>query len=150
MGDAMDSHKGIGAAIEPLESRLFFAVAEAAAVARPSYNTGAGFFVRDAKVYDANGYQFTIRGFSHTTWWGDANKSLNSIGEFKKTGANAVRVVFGTGFGPSQPPAQRQGRLERYIKQGIVPIVEDHMATGHWEDKSLQTIIDRRTQPGKR
>src|SRR2546421_9264144 len=98
MGDAMDSHKGIGAAIEPLESRLFFAVAEGAAVARPSYNSGAGFFVRAAKVYDANGYQFTIRGFSHTTWWGDANKSLNSIGEVKKTRAQAARAALGTRF----------------------------------------------------
>src|SRR5450755_1846864 len=31
-------------------------------VARPSYNTGKGFFVLNGKLYDANGAEFRIRG----------------------------------------------------------------------------------------
>ena len=94
------------APVESLESRLFLSVAEPQPITRPGYNHGVGFFVRDAKIFDANGYQFTIEGFSHTTWWG-AN-DVEAIGEFPKTHANTVRVAFGTGMGPSQTPEQRR------------------------------------------
>src|SRR5436190_10699483 len=88
------------APMESLESRFLFAVAPQQPVARPDFNTGSGFFVRGSQVFDANGYPFTIHGFSHTTWWGNGTKDVESISQFSKTKVNAVRVVFGTGFGP--------------------------------------------------
>ena len=80
----MSLRKPFRAAIESLESRLLFAIASPQPVARPEYNTSSGFFVREGAVYDGNGYPFTIRGFSHTTWWGDSNKDLKAIAEFNK------------------------------------------------------------------
>ena len=117
-------------------------------VGRPTYNTGSGFFTRGGQIYDANGSAFTIRGFNHTTWWGSAKDEINAIGQFKKTGANAVRVVFGSDFGPSQTPAQRKLIVEKFIAQGIVPIVEDGTATGKKDAASLRKIVDRWLQPG--
>lgn len=54
-------------------------------VARPSYNTGNGFFVLNGKLYDANGYEFRIRGVNRVHW------DSNSAAGIAKSGANAVR-----------------------------------------------------------
>jgi len=144
----VSQRKSKSVVLESLEQRMLFAVAEPTSVARPSYNTGAGFFMRDGQIYDGNGYQFTIRGFNHSPWWGNSKNELNAISQFKKTGANAVRVVFGSGFGASQTPAQRQGIIERFISEGIAVIVEDGTATGKKDPKSLRAIVDRWLQPG--
>ncbi|MBC7783108.1 MAG: cellulase family glycosylhydrolase [Burkholderiales bacterium] len=114
---------------------------------RPAYNTGTGFFVSGTNVYDANGQQFVMRGFNHTTLWGNSTYNLAAIKEFPKTGANAVRAVMGT-FGVSQTPAQRQQIVESYIAGGIVPIVEDHMATVATDLASLDAVVDRWLLPG--
>jgi mannan endo-1,4-beta-mannosidase len=37
-------------------------------VERPSYNQGTGFFVRDGKLYDANGGEFRVRGVNKLHW----------------------------------------------------------------------------------
>ena len=42
--------------------------ADSGAVARPSYNLGTGFFVANGKLYDANGYEFRIRGVDKLHW----------------------------------------------------------------------------------
>jgi len=133
---------------ESLESRLLFAVAEPTPVARPSHNTGKGFFVSGGNVYDANGYQFTIRGFAHSLYWGNATKAKNAIAEFPKTRANAVRVVFGDDFGPSQYSIERQHIVEQLIGEGIVPIVEDSSVTGHTGAEYLTSVVDKWLAPG--
>jgi hypothetical protein len=131
--------------IELLERRMLLAVGvvEPQPAARPVSNTGGGFFVSGGKVYDANGYRFDIRGINHTTWWGNNANNLAAIDEFPKTGANAVRVVFGTGFGISSTPAQRKTIVEKLIGKGLIPIVEDHTATSGTDGASLQTVVDR-------
>src|SRR5579863_6940294 len=53
--------------------------------ARPSYNTGNGFFVLNGKLYDANGYEFRVRGVNRVHW------DSNSAAGIAKSGANAVR-----------------------------------------------------------
>ncbi len=116
------------------------------AVARPADVPGSGFFVTNGKVYDANGYEFQIRGFNHTTRHGNATRNLDAINEFDKAGANAVRTTFGT-FGVGTTPAQRKSIVEQYLSQGIVPIVEDHSATNGIYASQLQTIVDRWLQP---
>src|SRR5688500_16955309 len=96
------------ARIEAVEPRILLSIAEPQPIARPAYNTASGFFVEAGAIYDANGYPFLIRGFNHSTWWGNATEALAAIGEFPKTRANAIRAVFGPGFGPSQTPSQRK------------------------------------------
>jgi uncharacterized protein (DUF2141 family) len=133
--------------IENLETRQMLSAAVLPVVQRPSFNTGTGFFVSGNKVYDANGHEFVMKGFNHTTWFGDNAKNLAAIAEFGKTGANTVRAVFGTGFGASQTPAQRQDITDRYIAQGIVPVVEDHMATNVTDTASFNAVVDRWLDP---
>ena len=134
--------------VESLESRLLFAVAEPTPVARPVYNTGTGFFTSGGDIYDANGYQFTIRGFAHSLYWGNATKAKAAIAEFPKTRANAVRVVFGDDFGPSQYSIQRQRIVEQFIDEGIVPIIEDSSVTGHIGAQYLTSVVDKWLAPG--
>ncbi len=129
--------------IESLESRAYFA----ATAARPAYNTGTGFYVVGTDIFDANGQQFVMRGLNHTTWWGNGANNLLALDQFSKTGANAVRTVFGTDFGVSQTPAQRQYIAEQLIKNKIVPVVEDHMGTVLEDQASLDAIVDRWLDP---
>src|SRR5215831_10102039 len=39
---------------------------------RPPYNTGSGFFVAGAKLYDPNGVEFRVRGVNKLHWDVDA------------------------------------------------------------------------------
>jgi mannan endo-1,4-beta-mannosidase len=52
-------------------------------VARPSYNTGTGFFVKDGKLYDAAGVEFRMRGVDKchydAAWPGIPNTHANTI-----------------------------------------------------------------------
>jgi mannan endo-1,4-beta-mannosidase len=57
-------------------------------VARPPYNTGNGFFVLNGKLYDANGYEFRVRGVNRVHW------DSNSAAGIAKSGANAVRWLI--------------------------------------------------------
>jgi hypothetical protein len=69
--------------------------ASGAGVARPSYNTGNGFFVLNGKLYDAKGIEFRIRGVNRNHY------DSNSMAGIAKSGANAVRVFAETNFGVS-------------------------------------------------
>lgn len=52
-------------------------------VARPSYNTGTGFFVKGNRLYDANGVEFRIRGVNKchydADWPGIPKTHANTI-----------------------------------------------------------------------
>jgi mannan endo-1,4-beta-mannosidase len=62
-------------------------------VARPSYNTGNGFFVYNGQLYDANGNEFRIRGVDRDHY------DSNSQAGIAKSGANAVRLFVETNYG---------------------------------------------------
>ena len=134
-------------AVEMLESRRLFSagfspqatLSARDVVARPADVPGTGFFVANGNVYDANGYEFLVRGFNHTTRHGNATRNLDAINEFDKTGVNAVRTTFGT-FGVGTTPTQRKSIVEQYISQGIIPIVEDHSATNGTSASQLLTL----------
>jgi hypothetical protein len=138
-GLALVAISAAGLNVEAREERLLL-------TARPSYNTGTGFYVVGREIYDANGNKFDIRGFSNTHWWGNTADSFNAISEFPKTKANAVRAVFGPGFGAYRP-AERQQVVEEYIKNGIVPIVEDHGATVSEDPVPFRRAVDRWLDP---
>lgn len=79
-------------------------------VKRPAVNTGIGFFVSGAKLYDANGIEFRIRGL---------NKNFDDgpIG-YSKSGANAVRYFL---YG-MDTTAHVANQLASYVSFKQVPI----------------------------
>lgn len=118
--------------IEQLESRTHLS---ADPVARPAYNTGSGFFVLNGKVYDSNGYEFVMKGPNTVHAWGSYNTAYNTIDQVAKTGANAARLVMYRDIpmdsgnpwtDAADTVAERKETVERYLANGIVPIVEDH------------------------
>ena len=120
----------------------------AATATRPAANTGVGFFVSGGEVYDPNGERFVMRGVSNNHWWGNPTTNEAAISQFRKTGANTVRTIFGTGYtGGSETPADRQRIVEKYLAQGLTPVVEDHMATCDNDAADLAEVVDRWLDP---
>ena len=131
-----------GATIEPIEPRLHLA---ADPVPRPSYNTGTGFFVVEGKVYDANGYPFVMKGPNNNHAWGSYTNNYNAIDHIARTGANAARAVMYQNIiadptnnwtDAADTPARRKVVVERYLANGVVPVVEDHASI---QDSSSQS-----------
>lgn len=89
-------------------------------VARPSYNTGNGFFVLNGKLYDANGNEFRIRGVNRVHWDSDSSAGI------AKSGANTVRWDMDFTRSPTDNvnEIQTQG-----IQNNNVPIVGNWSAT---------------------
>src|SRR3954465_5288218 len=131
------------ACFEPLEARCHMSAS------RPIGNTGTGFYVNGNSVYDANGQSFIARGVNMNQWWGSASNNLASLDQIKKTKANAVRLVFNYSdqFSGSISPSARKTIVERAIADGLVPIVEDHDATGGMDATSLTALVDNWLQP---
>jgi mannan endo-1,4-beta-mannosidase len=85
-----------------------------AGVARPSYNTGNGFFVLDGKLYDPDGVEFRIRGVNRVHWDSTSQPGIS------KSGANTVRMF--TDF--TQPVAKNLNIIQtQHINYKEVPIV---------------------------
>jgi len=92
------------------------AVSGASRVARPSYNTGTGYFVYNGKLYDPNGNEFRLRGVDRNHY-----DSISSAG-IAKSGANTVRVFVDTNYG--QTPAGLANIVQtQHIDQNELPIV---------------------------
>lgn len=90
---------------------------------RPTGNTGIGFFVKNGKVYDPNGYEFIGRGPNITTAWGNVGLSLAAFPEVKKTGSNIVRLGHRFSTPQTDTPAEMQDRVDRAINNCMVPMV---------------------------
>ena len=137
--------------IESLEARVHLSAA------RPSYNTGTGFFVSNGEVYDANGEAFVIRGFNQNHWWGTPSENFAAIDHVAKTGANAVRAVFNkdlpgiTTSSGSDTPAERRAIVEEIIANNMVPVVEDHAVTNETyvnDPNGLHQVVTNWLDPG--
>ncbi|HKQ69549.1 MAG TPA: cellulase family glycosylhydrolase [Polyangiaceae bacterium] len=117
-------------------------------VARPSYNTGTGFFVVGDQVYDANGNPFRIRGVNTSHFWGgDTRPSIPSLAT---AGVNTARAVFGPGPGTGAPtPDAREAIVRQYIAQGIVPMVDYHNATCQEDPALVDAAVDFWTGPDR-
>lgn len=113
---------------------------------RPPEVKSTGFFVKDGAIYDPNGEPFVMRGFNHTHWWGDQEANLLAVDEFPATKANAVRVVFGPDFG-AETPAEKREVVERYLDNGIVPVVEEHAGTCGEDPAQIESITDTWLDP---
>jgi len=92
-------------------------------VARPSYNTGSGFFVYEGELYDANGNEFRIRGVDRNHYDSDSQAGI------AKSGANTVRLFVETNFGASVADLVSIVQTQ-HIAEKEVPIPTASITTG--------------------
>jgi len=100
-------------------------------VARPSYNTGKGFFVLNGKLYDANGAEFRIRGVNKLHW------DLGSPG-IPASHANTERWTIDF----AQPTATNIGLMQSSIANHMVPMPGNWDGTCETDPAILSTIVD--------
>jgi len=95
------------------------AVAAANRAVRPSYNTGAGFFVSNGQLYDPSGNVFRIRGVDRNHF------DSNSAAGIAKSGANAVRFfMYNIGVSGAPPASTYQTvALQQHINYQELPII---------------------------
>jgi len=120
-------------------SLLFCATFAAGGEPRPEWNSGTGFFVKDGRIYDPNGFEFIPMGANAAVFWdGDAQCKLLSLGNaIPQSGANSVRLVTVTPpeFNPNNDWAwsasheMHREMVKRSVAGGLVPILEMHDAT---------------------
>jgi len=109
-------------------------------VARPSYNTGNGFFVLNGKLYDANGNEFRFRGVDRNHY---DSKSQAGIA---KSGANAVRIFVESNYGVSAAGLANIVQTQ-HINQKQVPIPTASITTtgtltsGSTDAALLNTVV---------
>ena len=88
-------------------------------VARPTYNTGGGFFVYNGQLYDPNGNVFRIRGVDRAHYDNPDQPGIS------KAGANTVRFfMFNIGVGGAQPASTYENvALQQHINYQELPII---------------------------
>lgn len=100
-------------------------------VARPSYNTGKGFFVLNGKLYDPNGAEFRVRGVNKLHW------DLYTPG-IPASHANTERwdIDF------TQPTATNIGLMQTSIASHMVPMPGNWNGTCSTDPAVLSSIVD--------
>src|SRR5262245_34774130 len=96
-----------------------------------------GLRVSGTRVVEANGSAFVMRGVSHAHVWFPTQTS--SFANIKALGANAVRVVLGSGqrWGPSTDTAS----VVSMCKQNrLICVLEAHDTTGFGEEGAAATL----------
>ena len=132
---------------------------------RPSANQSSGFFIKNGKLYDANGCEFVPRGVNNGHAWFDHpngdRRAYNALDNIAALGFNSVRIVWGIRYwanGPTSDDNILRDIIERCIELKMVPMVELHDFTGSnnsgdvataanwWANRaSLVNMIRRRT-----
>lgn len=107
----------------------------------------AGTIPPEAEQPDAGGTppvdpppQTTMRGVNHTLWWGWKTENERSIGVIAKTGANTIRLVYGSGMGHSTPEEQRR-TITTAVGLFTTVVVENHDATCKTDTASLASVV---------
>lgn len=99
-----------------------------------------GFKVEGRFLYDKDGEKVILYGVNEMSIWGDIDGD-KSLTEIKKTGANAVRLVWGIAG-----PARKLDILIYNCRlNNMIPIIELHDATGDFS--KLQSLVDYWTSP---
>jgi hypothetical protein len=88
-------------------------------VARPSYNTGVGFFTLNGKLYDANGNEFKIKG-TNTAHYDESWSRCTSNCGIPNAKFNVNRTFMPLWSGISNTTVTNV--LDRMISQGVVPM----------------------------
>ena len=108
----------------------------AGGVARPSGNTGTGFFTRDGKLYDANGVELQIKGVNACHYdenWAECNSDCG----IPNSHANVNRIS--TPLWSSISDATLQDLMDRMISQHIVPMPAVWYIDGSYSEDSNVT-----------
>lgn len=124
-----------------------------AQVARPSSNTGTGFFISDGKLYDAGGSEFIPIGANTAVFWQSETNGMKSFPDMKKAGANCARIVSVTNNSANSWSWQsnftkQKACVKACVDNKLVPILEFHDVTcgsGYETDtdgKFLKKVVD--------
>ena len=106
--------------------------ASAADTAQPA-QAADGFYVRDGRLYDANGSDFVMRGVNHPyAWYKGQNHSFADI---KRLGSNTVRVVLDLNVTSSEVTTV----INLCKSNRLICMLEIHDTTGYGE-KSAATL----------
>ena len=100
-------------------------------MARPSYNTGTGFFVVGSKLYDPKGAEFRIRGVDKLHWDADSPG-------IPKTHANTERWVIDF----TQSSTTNLGLMQETVNNHIVPMPGNWQGTCDESADTLTSIVD--------
>ncbi|AYY15149.1 beta-mannosidase [Actinobacteria bacterium YIM 96077] len=122
-----------------MASAAVLALATAPFVFVQAAHADAGFTVSDGRLLDANGNDFVMRGVSHPhAWFG---QELGSLEDISSLGANAVRVVLGSGqrWGPNDA-ADVAGVVDECQQHELVCMLEVHDTTGYGEESEAATL----------
>jgi len=95
-------------------------------VARPSYNTGGGFFVYNGQLYDPNGNLFRIRGLNQVHFDVDSSQAM------LKAQPNTVRYgMWRINTAPTTPNAStyERGAYREHVANGQFTIITDFVST---------------------
>ena len=137
-GDAATPPPDAGATAEApaatgAQVQVATASAETPLMARPAGNTGTGFFVVGAKLYDAKGSEFRIRGVNRTHW-----DSWGSPTGIPLSGANAERIHFAF----TNPASDLKVVTSQMLPNKIVPIPGNWGGTCKADAASLTSVVD--------
>ncbi|HOQ38317.1 MAG TPA: discoidin domain-containing protein [Acetivibrio sp.] len=99
-----------------------------------------GLRVKGRFLYDKDGEKIVLYGVNEMSIWGDIDGDV-ALPEIKKTGANAVRLVWGL----AGPARKLDILLYNCRVNNMIPIIELHDATGEWQ--KLPVLVDYWTSP---
>jgi mannan endo-1,4-beta-mannosidase len=111
------------------------------------------FQVRGKHLYDPSGEQVVLRGVNKMAVYTDEDPTCAAIfPEIRKSGANAVRIVWGTEAlvgddGPVRGAtvANLDAAIQNCRANKMIPMVEMHDTTGDWS--KLNQVVDYLTRP---
>lgn len=124
---------------------LLLAVIIILTVSLPIVSWGAddiypGFRVQGRFLYDKAGEKVVMYGVNEMSVWGDIDGD-KALPEIKKTGANAVRLVWSI----TAPARKLDILIYNCRKNNMIPMVELHDATGDWS--KLPALVDYWVSP---
>ncbi|MFG6369316.1 MAG: cellulase family glycosylhydrolase [Lachnospiraceae bacterium] len=107
-----------------------------------STSSSNGMYVRDGRLYDADGKEFLMRGINVAHAW-YPNETQTSINAIADRGANCVRVVLADG---TQWNKTQRSEVENIISwcesRGLICILEVHDHTGYDDVSRLNNAVN--------
>lgn len=101
-----------------------------------------GFFVKDRFLYSPCNEKVILRGVNEmSAWSGEDRSGEKYFPEIAKTGANTVRITLDN----NTTPGQVDSLINNCIINNMIPIPENHSATGKWDN--LNSVVEWWLQP---
>ncbi len=105
-----------------------------------SAQTSGTFYVSGRDLYDRCGTKVVLRGVNEMVVWSSGKDGVPEFSEIAKTGANAVRIVWSD----EGTASELDTAIDNAVAQGLIPIVENHDATG--DLSKVSGVVDYWTQ----